>query len=441
MIRSKSRPFDGLRAVNITPDYTEMAAGSVLIECGRTKVICTASVEEGVPPFLKGKGKGWLTAEYAMLPGSTDRRKQREFLKRDGRSVEIQRLIGRSLRAACDLTRMGERTVYIDCDVIQADGGTRTASITGGFCALCLAVKKLMDQGKMMDSPITRQLAAVSCGVVDDTPLLDLEYIEDSRAQVDMNLVMTRDMATGAMEYVEIQGTGEGRTLKKDELGDLLALGEKGISELMDMQLDALDEAAGVIGKKPRLVLASANFGKLREMRELLGGQYDVVSMKELGLDPEIDENGETFEENALIKANALMELTGCAAVADDSGLEVDALGGRPGVHSARYCGVHGDDEANNAKLLSEMEDVPDDRRTARYACAIAIVRPGHEPVIGRGACEGRILREYRGEGGFGYDPLFMSEELGKTFAEAAPEEKNAVSHRAKAISEALKKL
>ena len=441
MTRPNNRAENALRPVDIIPHYTEMAPGSVLIECGRTRVICTASVEESVPPFLKGTGKGWLTAEYAMLPGSTDRRKQREYGKRDGRSVEIQRLIGRSLRACCDLTRMGERTIYLDCDVIQADGGTRTASITGSFVALCLAVDKLMREGKMMDSPVVRQLAAVSCGVVDESTLLDLEYVEDSRAQVDMNLVMTRDNATGEMEYVEIQGTGEGRTLHKSELGTLLALGEKGIGELMDRQLEALDEAANVIARKPRLVMASGNFGKLREMRLLLGDRFDVVSMKELGLDPDIDENGATFEENALIKANALLKLTGCACIADDSGLEVDALIGRPGVHSARYCGVHGDDEANNQLLLKELENVPDDRRTARYACAMALGRPGHEPIVARGECEGRILREYRGEGGFGYDPLFLSADFDKTFAEATMDEKNAVSHRARAIKNLLKLL
>ena len=440
MTRSSNRAPDALRPVNISPHFTDNAAGSVLIECGRTRVICTASVEEGVPPFLKGKNQGWLTAEYAMLPGSTDRRKAREYLKRDGRSVEISRLIGRAVRACCDLSRLGERTVYLDCDVIQADGGTRTASITGAYVALCLAVDKLIKEGKLCDSPVTCQLAAVSCGVVDETPLLDLEYIEDSRAQVDMNLVMTRDQK-GDMDYVEIQGTGEGRPLKKSELGALLALGEAGIRRLMACQIEALDESAYVIGKKPRLVMASGNFGKLREMRALLGERFDVVSMKELGLDPDIDENGETFEENALIKANALMALTGCACIADDSGLEVDALGGRPGVHSARYSGVHGDDEANNQLLLKELDAVPDEKRTARYACAMALTRPGKPPIVTRGTCEGRILRAYRGEGGFGYDPLFLSDDLGVTFAEADMDAKNQVSHRARAIQAVLEAL
>ena len=433
------RASNELRMVRIVPDYTEMAAGSVLISCGRTRVICTASVQEGVPPFLKGKGKGWLTAEYAMLPGSTPQRKARDGVKKDGRGVEIQRLIGRSLRAACDLTRLGERTVTIDCDVIQADGGTRTASVTGGFVALCLAVDKLIQEGALVDSPIVNQVAAVSVGVVDDVCTLDLEYAQDSRAQVDMNIVMTRN-AAGETGYVEVQGTGEGRAYTRAELDALLALGEKGCAELMKAQTDALGQRAEVICKKPKLVLASNNFGKLRELRQLLGGLYDVRSMREMGVEMEVDENGETFEENALIKANALMEVCRCATLADDSGLCVDQLDGRPGVHSARYCGVHGDDEANNQLLLKALSDKPAPHR-AHYGAAVALCRPGREPVTAYGRCDGEIIGEYRGEGGFGYDPLFLSDDLGVTFAEADPAAKNGVSHRARAVEALLRKL
>ena len=238
------------RPVRIIPDYTEMAAGSVLIECGRTRVICTASVQEGVPPFLKGRGQGWLTAEYAMLPGSTPDRKARDGVKKDGRSVEIQRLIGRSLRAACDLGLLGERTIYIDCDVIQADGGTRTASITGGFVALCLAVDKLLKAGKIVDSPIIRQVAAISVGVIDGTCTLDLDYAQDSRAEVDMNVVMTKDRR-GETGFVEVQGTGEGRPFTHEELGALLALGEKGCRELISYQKDVLGgELVWLVGRE-----------------------------------------------------------------------------------------------------------------------------------------------------------------------------------------------
>lgn len=434
------RKNDELREIRIIPDYTEMAAGSVLVCCGKTRVLCTASVQDGVPPFLKGKGLGWLTAEYSMLPGATPQRKQRDGLKKDGRSVEIQRLIGRSLRAACDFSRMGERTVYIDCDVLQADGGTRTASITGGFAALCLAVAKLMREGKMQDSPIVKQVAAISVGIVDGCCTLDLEYSQDSRAETDMNVVMTRD-AGGRMGYVEVQGTGEHGCYSRAELNQLLDLAEKGVNQLMDAQTVALGDRAEVIFKKPKLVLASNNFGKLRELKAILGGIYDVVSQREMGFSVEVEENGETFEENALLKAEALMQMSGCATLADDSGICVDALNGRPGVYSARYCGVHGDDEANNQLLLKELENVEDPHRGAHYGAAVALCRPGHAPITAYGKCEGRILREYQGEGGFGYDPLFYSEDLGMTFAEADAEAKNAVSHRARAIHALLEKL
>ena len=405
----EARPADALRPVRIETDYTEMAAGSVLICSGRTRVLCTASVTEGVPPFLKGKGLGWLTAEYAMLPGSTSQRKARDGIKKDGRSVEIQRLIGRSLRAACDRSLLGERTIYIDCDVLQADGGTRTASITGAFVALCLAINKLLADGVLVDSPIIRQVAAVSVGVVDGRCTLDLEYAQDSRADVDMNLVMTRD-AKGETAFVEVQGTGEGRAYTRKELDTMLALGEKGIAELMDAQLEAL------------------------------GDRYDVRSMREMGVTEDIEETGETFEENALIKARAVSGICHCAALADDSGLIVDALGGRPGVYSARYSGVHGDDEANNQLLLKELADKPKPHR-AHYGAAVALCRPGHEEIVVYGRCEGEILDAYRGEGGFGYDPLFLSDDLGVTFAEASPEAKNGVSHRARAARMVLERL
>ena len=434
------RKPDALRPVKITTNYTEMAAGSVLIECGRTRVLCTASVVENVPPFKKGSGQGWLTAEYAMLPGSTSRRKERDGIKKDGRSVEIQRLIGRSLRAACDLTRLGERTIYIDCDVLQADGGTRTASITGAFVALTLACNKLMAQGLIVDSPVVRQVAAVSVGVIDDVPTLDLEYAQDSRAQVDMNIIMTREV-NGDMNYVEVQGTGEGRAFNSKELDKLLALANKGLKVLMKKQLTALGECAEIIGKKPRLVVATHNFGKLREFKALLGDRYEVISMREAGADDDVEETGKTFSENALIKAEALMKKLNCATIADDSGLAVDALDGKPGIYSARYAGVHGDDDANNAKLLEELKDVPAPR-TAQFVCAIAFLRPGHEKVVCEGVCKGQIGFEKKGEDGFGYDPLFVADELdGRTFSEAGAEEKNAISHRANAIRALMQKL
>ena len=431
MSRIDGRLAGELRAVRITPNFTKMAAGSVLYECGDTRVICTASVTDGVPPFLRGKGTGWITAEYAMLPGATPQRKPRNGLHMDGRSVEIQRLIGRALRCVCDLSVLGERTITVDCDVIQADGGTRCAAITGGFVALCLAVGKLLGERKIYDSPVRSQLAAISVGVVDGEAVCDLPYAEDSRAQVDMNMVMTRH--GNELRFAEVQGTGEHIAFSRAQMDEMLGLGEEAVRTLMEAQLKVLPEAADVIRPKPLLVLASGSADKQRELKALLGDRYEVRSMKQLGLDMDIEETGKTFEENALIKARAAGDVTHAATLADDSGLEVDALGGRPGVFSARYCGVHGDNEANNDLLLMELAGVPAPR-SARYVCALALVRAGCAPVIARGACEGEILHERRGSGGFGYDPLFYVPAEGKTYAELPLEVKNMSSHRALAL-------
>ncbi|EGY52845.1 ribonuclease PH [Neisseria shayeganii] len=234
------RAADELRPVSITPDFLPHADGSVLIACGNTKIICTATVEESLPPFLRGKDQGWVTAEYGMLPASTASRMRREAAagKQSGRTQEIQRLIGRSLRAAVDLQRLGERQILIDCDVIQADGGTRTASITGAFVAMSLAVQKLLKAGMLLSNPIREQVAAVSAGVVGGVPLLDLDYPEDSGCDSDVNLVMT---ASG--KIIEIQGTAEGAPFSHAELLQLLALGQKGIAELAVHQQAALRQA------------------------------------------------------------------------------------------------------------------------------------------------------------------------------------------------------
>lgn len=239
MARFDGRLNDELRTVKMTKDYIMHPQGSVLIEMGHTKVICTAMIEEKVPPFLKGSGTGWITAEYGMLPGSTQTRKIRDATKGkiDGRSMEIQRLIGRALRSVVDLEKLGERTIWIDCDVIQADGGTRTAAITGSFVALMSAFQKLIQQGSLEAAPITDYVAAVSVGVHQNEVILDLCYEEDSKAEVDMNLVMT-----GSGKFIEIQGTGEERPFDQEELTQMLAVGNKGIRELMAIQKMTLGE-------------------------------------------------------------------------------------------------------------------------------------------------------------------------------------------------------
>jgi ribonuclease PH len=237
MARQDGRAADAPRPTRITPDFTMHAEGAVLIEVGRTKVICTASVEERVPPFLRGSGKGWVTAEYGMLPRSTTTRMQRESSsgKVGGRTQEIQRLIGRSLRSVTAMTELGERTIWIDCDVIQADGGTRTAAITGGFVALVLALEKLRDRGSLPRVPVTDYVAATSVGVVAAVPMLDLAYEEDSKADVDMNVVKTSDG-----RFIEIQGTAETTPFSRGELDELLALADKGIASLMASQREII---------------------------------------------------------------------------------------------------------------------------------------------------------------------------------------------------------
>ena len=234
------RAADQLRPISITPHFLPHADGSALIACGNTKVICTASIDESVPPFLRGKNQGWVTAEYGMLPASTASRMRREAAqgKQSGRTQEIQRLIGRSLRAAVDLSRLGERQILIDCDVIQADGGTRTASITGAYVALHLAVGKLLAAGKLAHNPIREAVAAVSLGIVGGVPLLDLDYPEDSGCDSDINLVMT---ASG--NIIEIQGTAEGAAFSLAALTQLLALGQQGIAELLQHQQAAIAAA------------------------------------------------------------------------------------------------------------------------------------------------------------------------------------------------------
>jgi len=238
-MRPSNRAPDEMRTIRITRNYTKHAEGSVLIEFGDTRVLCTASVEERVPPFLRGKGQGWVTAEYGMLPRSTGSRMGREAArgKQGGRTLEIQRLIGRSLRAAIDMKALGERSITIDCDVIQADGGTRTASITGGYVALADAIQSLLDNKKITSNPITGQIASVSVGIYKGTPVLDLDYPEDCNAETDMNVVMN-----GNGQFIEVQGTAEGHPFNQDELNSMLALAKTGIAQLIEEQHAVLSD-------------------------------------------------------------------------------------------------------------------------------------------------------------------------------------------------------
>lgn len=374
---------------------------------------------------------GWLTAEYAMLPASTGGRKQRDGIKKDGRGVEIGRLIGRALRQAVDLNRLGPRTITIDCDVLEADGGTRTASITGGFTALCQAIFCLLRQGLLRESPIVHQVAAVSCGIVAGIPMLDLCYREDSMADTDMNIILNEQF-----NFIELQGTGEGSAFTLNELAQMLSLAREGIRQLFKAQTEALGDMAQVIGQKQILVIASNNEHKIKELRLMLGERYKLISMKDAGFTTEIDETGDTFAQNAILKAETVRNFTGLAALADDSGLMVDALEGAPGVQSARFAGVHGDDKANNDLLMEKLKNISAPR-AAQFVSSLALAHPFLPTRLFEGICPGTITFEPRGSSGFGYDPYFEYEN-GKTFAQMSIEEKGQISHRARAMQKLL---
>jgi len=246
MTRPDGRSADELRPITFERDFTEMADGSVLVSFGQTRVLCTASVDDDVPRWMRNSGKGWVTAEYSMLPGASPERINREAAKgkQSGRTIEIQRLIGRSLRAACDMTLLGERQVTVDCDVLQADGGTRTASICGGFMALHDALQRIVDRGELSQNPLHSFCTAISVGIVDGNPVLDLPYVEDSAAEVDMNVVMlqanTGGQPTGDARFVEVQGTAEGMAFSRSELDALLGLAEGGLTTIAAMQAELL---------------------------------------------------------------------------------------------------------------------------------------------------------------------------------------------------------
>ena len=430
MLREDGRKFNEERKIKITKDVNIYAEGSVLIEVGNTKVICTASVSEKVPPFLRGTGKGWVTAEYSMLPRATNERNQREASKGKltGRTVEIQRLIGRALRSAIDLEKLGERLITIDCDVIQADGGTRTTSITGGYVALALAIKKLLKDEILEENPLIANVAAISVGKIDSELMVDLKYSEDSAAEVDMNVIMNKKG-----EFIEVQGTGEESTFTRAELNGLLDLAEASIKRIIDLQDKVIEQ------ENLKIFLATGNKHKIEEISDIFSGieNIEILSIND-GIEiPEVIEDGTTFEENSKKKAVEIAKFLNMITIADDSGLCVDALNGEPGVYSARYRGT-GDDLKNNEKLIENLKGV--ENRKAKFVSVITLAKPNGETFSFEGEILGEIIDNPRGNTGFGYDPHFYVEEYQKTLAQL-PELKNKISHRAKALEKLKKEL
>lgn len=432
-MRHDGRTVQQLRPIKIETNVFKHPEGSVVISFGDTKVICSATLEDSVPPFLRGSETGWVTAEYSMLPRATNTRNRRESAKGklSGRTMEIQRLIGRSLRAVIDLELLGERSIIVDCDVIQADGGTRTASITGGFVALRIAVNKLIASGELLEDPIKEHLAAISVGMLPDgTVVTDLDYQEDSSAAVDMNLVMTE-----SGRFVEIQGTGEEATFDDDELNALILHGKAGIAELIAYQKEALFDEVETEDKT--IVIATRNPGKAKEFASLFAKEgYQTKTLLDYPDLPDVEETGKTFEENARLKAETIAQLLQQPVLADDSGLVVDALNGMPGIFSARFAGERKSDAANNAKLLHELTDVPDEQRTAHFHCTLVFAAPKKESLVVEADWDGQIARIPQGDNGFGYDPLFIVPGYNKTSAELTSEEKNEISHRGMAVKE-----
>ena len=430
MLREDGRKFYEERKIKITKDVNIYAEGSVLIEVGNTKVICTASVSEKVPPFLRGTGIGWVTAEYSMLPRATNERNQREASKGKltGRTVEIQRLIGRALRSAIDLEKLGERLITIDCDVIQADGGTRTTSITGGYVALALAMKKLLKDEILEENPLIANIAAISVGKIDSELMVDLKYSEDSAAEVDMNVIMNKKG-----EFIEVQGTGEESTFTRTELNGLLDLAEASIKRIIDLQDKVIEQ------ENLKIFLATGNKHKIEEISDIFSDieNVEILSIKDGVEIPEVIEDGTTFEENSKKKAVEIAKFLNMITIADDSGLCVDALNGEPGVYSARYSGT-GDDLKNNEKLIENLKGV--ENRKAKFVSVITLAKPNGETFSFEGEILGEIVDNPRGNTGFGYDPHFYVEEYQKTLAEL-PELKNKISHRAKALEKLKKEL
>ena len=404
MSRPDGRGNDALRPVASELGFQEWAAGSILFSMGKTRVLCAASVSDDPPRWLRGTGKGWVTAEYSMLPASTNERSFREVNKGrpGGRTQEIQRLIGRALRSVTDLRAMGERMITIDCDVLQADAGTRTASITGGYVALALALRGLELEHVLRDS-----VAAVSVGIIEGEARLDLCYEEDAGAEVDFNVVMTGE---GAL--VEVQGTAEGTPFSRADLDAMLDLATAGIGELTDVQRTP----AGIVTLPERIALATRNAHKLRELTRICAAwpvAWVTVEDHDPADFPDVEETGDTYLENATLKARAVAAALGLPALADDSGIEVDALGGRPGPRSARFAGERATDAQNLQALVQSIRGVPGSGRSARYRCVAALAAPDGEVVHTEARLRGNASHHPNGHGRLRLRPDLRARGLG----------------------------
>lgn len=427
MIRHTGRTPRELRNIQIKTNVFKYPEGSVVISFGDTEVICNATVQ---PQASKqaASGQGWISVEYNQLPRATGQRQSR---KSPAAAETIAETIGKALRGVCDLSRLAEREIVIDCDVVQADGGTQSASLTGAFVALRLAVNRLLAQNELANDPIRENVAGVGVALLPDgTCVLDPDEYEEEQALVGMSLVMNE-----GGDFLSIQAFGADTSFSGNDLNELLHYGAVGIESLIASQKEALVDKTHEVPEKT-IVIATGNVGKAKEFAALFGAAgYEIKTLKDFPDLPDVAETGTTFEANARLKAETISQLIQQPVLADDSGLCVDALSGMPGVYSARFAGEQKSDAANNAKLLHELYDVPDEKRGAHFHCTLVFAAPQKDSLVVSADWYGRIGRIPRGDYGFGYDPLFIPDGMEKTSAELLPAEKNHLSHRGQAMA------
>ena len=425
MIRHTGRTPRELRNIQIKTNVFKYPEGSVVISFGDTEVICNATVQ---PQASKqaASGQGWISVEYNQLPRATGQRQNRRSLA--AADENLAETIGKALRGVCDLSRLAEREIVIDCDVVQADGGTQSASLTGAFVALRLAVNRLLAQNELASDPIRENVAGVGVALLPDgTCVLDPDEYEEEQALVGMSLVMNE-----GGDFLSIQAFGADTSFSGNDLNELLHYGAVGIESLIASQKEALVDKTHEVPEKT-IVIATGNVGKAKEFAALFGAAgYEIKTLKDFPDLPDVAETGTTFEANARLKAETISQLIQQPVLADDSGLCVDALSGMPGVYSARFAGEQKSDAANNAKLLHELYDVPDEKRGAHFHCTLVFAAPQKDSLVVSADWYGRIPR---GDYGFGYDPLFIPDGMEKTSAELLPTEKNHLSHRGQAMA------
>ncbi|MDT2757787.1 XTP/dITP diphosphatase [Enterococcus asini] len=424
-MRHDGRTPRELRQTQIRTNVFKYPEGSVSISFGDTEVICNATVQELSPEFA-GQGQGWISVEYNQLPRATNLRQRRTSFA----SEPTANRIAKALRGVCDLTLLGEREILIDCDVLQADGAAQSTSLTGALVALRLAVNQLLAQNQLPYDPIRENVASVGVAILPDgTCVLDPDQAEEEDSLVGLSLVMNE-----GGDFLSIEATGEDTSFSGNDLNELLHYGAVGIESLIAEQKAALVETDHEIPEKT-IVIATGNLGKAKEFAAMFeAAGYQIKTLKDYPDLPDVAETGKTFEENARLKAETISQILHQPVLADDSGLCVDALGGMPGIYSARFAGAQKSDAANNAKLLHELYDVPDEKRGAHFHCTLVFAAPQKDSLVVEADWFGTIGRIPRGDHGFGYDPLFVPEGMDKTSAELLPEEKNHLSHRGQAM-------